>query len=138
MNCGGAADGGAQFDQASLRLLSNNFGPLEVPYTANFADIYAFITVVLYDGELHRCLSRSRLNLFEHGPSCHCRPHHNISQSLLETETILVKEILCIQAVPIDKSLLDALRSQGLPNWNFACFFDKKEIQYLNEFALNL
>ena len=84
MNCGGAADGGAQSDQASLRLLSNNFGPLKVSYRANSADIYALTTVMLYDDELHRCLGRSRLNLFEDGPSCHCRPHHNISQSLFE------------------------------------------------------
>ena len=53
-----------------------------MPYTANFADTYALTTVVLYDDELHRCLSRSRVNLFENGLSYHGRPHHNRSQAL--------------------------------------------------------
>ena len=82
VNRGGANDGRAQFDQASLRPLSNNFGPVKVSYRANFADIYALSTVMLYNGGLHRCLGRSCLNLFEHGPRHHCRPHHDISQSL--------------------------------------------------------
>ena len=63
-------------------LLSKHFDTKKMPYTANFADIYALITVVLYDNELHRCLSRSRVNLFENGLSYHGRPHHNRSQAL--------------------------------------------------------
>ena len=51
-------------------------------YTANFADIYALITVILYDDELHRYVGLSRVIIFEYDPSYHCRPQHDVSQSL--------------------------------------------------------
>ena len=95
-------------------LLLKHFGQKKMPYTANFADIYAFITVVLYDGELHRCLSRSRVNLFENGLSNHL----NTSQVFLLMDVMLETEILCLQFASSEKYMLGALRIQGLPNWN--------------------
>ena len=55
--------------------LSNHFGPLKLFYTANLADTYSPLAVLLYDGDFSgvaaehaRCLGRASINLFENAP----------------------------------------------------------------------
>ena len=93
--------------------LSNHFGPLKLFYTANFADTYSPITVLLYDGELTgvalehaRCLGRAAVRLFENEPEMPTlRDTHRIiathpsiqAKLFLLAESVLLEELLGIQ-----------------------------------------
>ena len=95
--------------------LSNHFGPLKLFYTANFADTYSPITVMLYDGELcgvglehARCLGRRSVNLFENATDMPTlremnrigAAHPTIQARLfILLEGVLMTELLCIQGV---------------------------------------
>ena len=97
--------------------LSNHFGPLKVFYTANFADTYSPITVLLYDGDLSgvalehaRPLGRASVNLLENAPKMPTlRDMHRIiaahptiqAKLFLFLEEVLIKEVLCIEGAVI-------------------------------------
>ena len=89
--------------------LSNHFGPLKLFYTANWADTYSPITVMLYDGELSgvalehaRCLGRRSVNIFENAPEMPTlRDMHRI---VAAHPTIQARLFLLLESVLIQKS----------------------------------
>ena len=111
--------------------LSNHFGPLKLFYTANFADTYSPITVMLYDGEFcgvalehARCLGRRSVNLFENAPEMPTlRDMHRIvaahptiqARLFLLLEGVLMTELLCIHGAFIGTCALNAMNDAGLP-----------------------
>ena len=111
--------------------LSNHFGSLKLFYTANFADTYSPITVMLYDGEFcgvalehARCLGRRSVNLFENAPEMPTlRDMHRIvaahptiqARLFIHLERVLMTELLCIQGAFIGFVALDTMNDSGLP-----------------------
>ena len=108
--------------------LSNHFGPLKLFYTANFADTYSPLTVLLYDGDFSgvaaehaRCLGRTSITLFENAPKMPTlRNMHRIvaahptiqAKLFLLLEKVLMTEMLCIHGAFIGRF---GMNSAGLP-----------------------
>ena len=109
--------------------LSNHFGPLKLFYTANFADTYSPITVLLYDGELSggehaRCVGRQSVNLFENTPEMPTlRDMHRIvaahptiqARLFLLLESVLMTDMLGIQGAFIGSKCMSVASDPGLP-----------------------